>query len=87
VSALFASGHIVDAILVMVALEAAVLLVLHRRTGRGLTPGAMLSTLASGVFLMLALRCALTGAWWGFTGAAMGAGGIAHVVDLRRRWK
>ncbi len=86
-STLFASGHIVDVVLVMVALEAAVLLVLHSRTGRGLPPGALLGTLASGACLMLALRFALTGAWWGFTGAAMAAGGVAHVLDLRRRWK
>jgi hypothetical protein len=87
VSALFASGHIVDVILVLVALEGVGLIVWHRRTGRGIATGDVLSLLASGVFLMVALRCALVGAWWGTTAAALAGGGGAHLVDLARRWR
>ncbi len=84
--ALFASGHIVDLILVLVAVEAALLGVWHRRTGRGVALGAMAATLCSGAALMLAVRAALVGAWWGWVAAALLAGLVAHLVDLRGRW-
>ena len=67
---LFASGRIVDLILALVALEALGLLAYHRRTGRGPAPADALSNLLSGACLMLALRGALVGAWWGWVRAA-----------------
>ncbi len=85
-SGLFASGRIVDLILIFTVLEAAGLIVWRRRTGRGLPPGDLISTLSSGVCLMLALRCALVGGWWGWTGACLAAALLAHVTDLGRRW-
>ena len=57
---LFASGRIVDAILVLVALEAAALLLWRRRTGRGPAPVPLLCNLASGAALMLAVPLVLT---------------------------
>jgi hypothetical protein len=86
-SALFASGHIVDAILVLVVLEAALLAVWHRRTGRGVRPAALAANLCSGGALLLAVRAALVGAWWGWVGAALLAALVAHLVDLRARWR
>ena len=53
---LFASGRIVDIILVLVALEAVALLVWRRRRGRGPSPIALIGNLASGASLMLAVR-------------------------------
>jgi hypothetical protein len=85
-SALFASGHIVDAILILVVLEAALLAAWHGRTGRGVPLGAMAANLCSGAALLLAVRAALVGAWWGWVGGALLAALVAHLVDLRGRW-
>lgn len=77
---------IVDAIAVFVVLEAFVLLVYRRTTGRG--PGArvLLPNLAAGLGLLLALSAALHGAWvW--IAPALAAAGIAHALDLRARWR
>jgi hypothetical protein len=86
-SALFVSGHIVDAILILVVLEAALLAIWHARTGRGIPPGALAGTLCSGAALLLAVRAALVGAWWGWVALALLAALLAHLVDLRGRWR
>lgn len=83
----FASGRVIDAVLIAVALQAVVLVALARRTGRGVPPASLLATLAAGGFLLLALRSALIGAWWGWTGLALLAALVAHLVDLRLRWR
>jgi hypothetical protein len=87
VSGLFASGRIVDVILIITVIEALLLVALYRRTGRGVAPADLLSNLASGISLMLALRAALVGAWWGWIGLCLVASLLAHLADLRRRWR
>lgn len=81
---LFASGRIVDLILVGVTAEAVLLLVLCRSVRRFAPFGA---SIAAGAALMLALRAALTGAVWPVVAGWMLAGLAAHVADLilRRR--
>jgi hypothetical protein len=86
-SALFATGHAVDLILLLVAVEAACALAWHRHTGRGLSPAAILSLLLPGVFLLLALRGALVNAGWGWIALALLAAFAAHLQDLARRWR
>ncbi len=81
---LFASGRIVDLILVGVAVEAVLLLVLCRGAGRFAPFGA---TIAAGAALMLALRAALTGSAWPVVAGWMLVGLIAHVADLVLRRK
>ncbi|MCJ2015008.1 hypothetical protein [Methylobacterium sp. J-076] len=81
---LFASGRIVDLILVGVAAEAVLLFVLCRGFGR-FAPFA--ATLAAGAALMLALRAALTGAPWPVVAGWMLAGLVAHGADLALRRK
>ena len=83
----FASGRIVDAILVLVALEALLLVWLCRRAApvAGLSRPALLANLASGAALMLALRAALVGAPWSAVAAWMLAGLVAHLADLGLR--
>ena len=81
----FASGRIVDAILGLVAVEAVALLVLRRWTGRGPAPIALLSNLASGAALMLALRAALVQAAWPVVAGWMLAALGAHLGDLLPR--
>jgi hypothetical protein len=86
-SGLFASGRIVDFVLVLVAVEAVGLAVLYRRSGRGIAPGALVGFLGAGVALMLALRVALVGGWWGYVALFLLVAGVAHVWDLRSRWR
>lgn len=83
----FASGRLIDAVLVAVAVQAVVLVLWARRTGRGVPPASLLATLAAGGFLLVALRSALSDAWWGWTGLALLAALAAHLIDLRLRWR
>jgi len=84
---LFASGRIVDAILVLVVLEALVLLGMRARWGRGPAPGALLSNLASGAALMLALRAALTGTAWPGIAVWLAAALAAHLAEMVIRFQ
>ncbi len=83
----FASGRVIDAILLLMLAEGAALWVLHARYRRGLPPRAILTLLASGAALMLALRAALTGAPWEHVSGFLVAGLIAHLVDVASRWE
>ena len=83
-SELFASGRIVDLILGLVAVEALALVALGRR--RGIAGLDVAAALLPGVALMLALRAALTGAWWAWVAAWLAASLVAHLADLARRW-
>ena len=85
-SGLFASGRIVDLVLAITALEAALLLAYHRRTGRGPAPKDVVGMLLAGACLMLALREALVGAEWRWIALWLAAAFVAHLNDLRRRW-
>jgi len=85
VSALFASGRIVDLVLALTAAEFVALALWRRRTGRGLAAADLASALLAGVCLMLAVRAALVGAWWGWIALCLLAAGVAHVAELRRR--
>ena len=78
---------ILDLVLAGVVLEAAVLLAFHRFTGRGLGGAALLPNLVAGGFLLLAARVGLGGAAWPWMSACLLAGGLAHLVDLRQRWR
>jgi hypothetical protein len=84
---LFASGHIVDLILLIMLAEYLGLRAFLTRTGAG--RGTALSGvglyLMSGGFLLLALRIALTGGSWIWIGACLAAAGAWHVLDLHRR--
>ena len=83
---LFASGAVVDAILLLMALEGALIVLLRRRTGAGVPARDLVAMLAAGACLMLALRAALVGAAWPWIALALAAALAAHLADLRRRW-
>ena len=83
----FADGRIIDVVLLLTLAEAAALVLWHRRTGRGPRAIDVLPNLGSGFCLMLALRVALGGGWWGWIAACLLGALAAHLVDLRRRWK
>ncbi len=84
-SALFASGHVADLLLVLIAAEGA-WLEWRRRTGRP-GPRDFWPFLAAGAALVLALRLALTGGWWGWIALCLALSGAAHALDLARRWR
>ena len=83
---LLADGRVLDAILAGMGLEACFLVALHRLTGRGVAPACLLPNLCSGLCLLLAMRLALGGAWWGFVSLALLGALCLHVGDLWRQW-
>jgi len=84
---LFATGRIVDLILGLMVLEALVLIVFRRSAGHGIAPVDLVASLLAGAMLLLALRFALTGAGWLPVAACLAAALVAHLWDLRRRWR
>ncbi len=82
---LIRSGEVADVILACLVLEALVLLGWRRLSGRGMAAVEVLALLLPGVFLVLALRLALTGAAWPLISLALVAALAAHLFDLRHR--
>lgn len=82
---LFASGHIVDLILLIMLAEYLGLRALLPRFGAATALSGVGLYLLSGAFLLLALRFALTGGSWIWIGACLAAAGAWHVLDLHRR--
>jgi hypothetical protein len=79
-SAFILSGHIIDVIIAVLAIEVLVL-ALWRRTGL-VTP---IIAALPGAFLLLALRAALTDAGWLWIGFWLTVSFPAHLADLWRR--
>ncbi|MEQ9609493.1 MAG: hypothetical protein RLN99_17680 [Kiloniellaceae bacterium] len=86
-AAFFASGRAIDLVLAFMAVEAVLIFLHYRKSGRGLTPGALLSLLVPGACLLLALRAALTGADWSVLAIWLLAALVAHLADLKQRWR
>ena len=82
-----ASGRVLDWILLAMLAEAASLWGAYRVFRRGVPPAACLPSIAAGMCLLLAMRLALAGAWWGFVSATLFGGLAFHLVDLRRQWR
>ena len=81
---IFRSPHLIDVIVGFAILEGVWLAVARRRTVR---PIAIALMLLPGVLLMLALRAALADAAWPWVPAALAASLVAHMADLRERWR
>ena len=84
---LFATGRIIDLILVLVLLEVAALTAFRGLTGRGPRLSDLLPMLVSGALLLVAVRAALGDAWWGLIALPLLGALIAHLFDLRQRWR
>jgi hypothetical protein len=84
---LFRSPHLVDLILAVVVMELVAVTFIWRRRRRGVSPRALLPNLLAGVFLLLALRCALAAAPWYWLAGCLAASGLANAADLRQRWR
>lgn len=83
----FADGLIADLVLALLAIEAVALWFWRRRSGRGPALGDVAPFLVAGAGLVLALRAALTAAPWPYVAAPLALSGLAHAVDLVRRFR
>ena len=79
------NGGLIDAIIAITLVEVAALLLYHHQTKRGLSPRDYLLNVASGLCLMLALRCSLVGSSWYFIAAFLSGAGFAHTADIAMR--
>lgn len=79
------TGHIVDLVLVLMALEAIAVLGWRALRGGGPAPLPFIVNLLAGMFLLLALRAALSGAPAGTLLLMLAGAFIAHLADLRLR--
>lgn len=81
------SGRGVELILWLMVAEGIALVVYHLRTRRGIAPGNLLPNLAAGMLLLLAMRFAQAGAWWGWVCLCLLSALAAHLIDLSKRWR
>lgn len=82
---LMTGGRVVDLALACVALEAVVIWALRHRFGGGRGVAGVYANLASGAFLLLALRGALAAAGWPAIVVPLTGALVAHAVDLASR--
>lgn len=85
--ALFSSGRIIDLILLLVVAEAVLLAWVGRRGQQAGLFASIAPTLISGALLLLTVRAALAGLWWGWIASFLTLALISHVVDLALRWR
>lgn len=83
---LFASGRIIDLILIALALEVGAIGAYRGYRGRGIRASELVATAAAGACLLLALRGALAGAAWAWIAGWLLLGLGAHVADVSLRW-
>jgi hypothetical protein len=83
---LFASGRIVDLVLLLMLFEAVGSLLLNRKLARGIAPGVVIFNLGAGAALLMALRAALTHADWSAIAAWLLVALIGHAGELYVRW-
>ncbi|MGF1620499.1 MAG: hypothetical protein ACFCUR_07790 [Rhodomicrobiaceae bacterium] len=79
---LFTSGRVVDLILALMIAE---YIALWLYLGRSVVALRLAGYLASGAFLLLALRVALTDGGWIWIALFLAAAFTVHLLDLRRR--
>ncbi|OYY89534.1 MAG: hypothetical protein B7Y45_11845 [Sphingomonas sp. 28-66-16] len=77
---LFATGHAVDLVLLVMLVEAVWLRARHRWR-----VGAIARCFLPGVFMLLALRAALTGLDWRWIAGALALSFPVHLADIARR--
>jgi hypothetical protein len=84
---LLTTSGFLDAVIVLTLFEGAALTLLHARTGRGIAAASLWPNLLAGLCLMLTVRAVLGGAWWGWVALALFGALVAHLTDLRSRWR
>ena len=78
---------LVDLVIAVLALETIVLTAYHVMTGKGISPRRLLPMLGAGLFLIVAVRLALTGAGLAAIGLCLMLAGLAHAADVALRWQ
>ncbi len=84
---LAAGPWMADLALALLAVEAAAVWALGRRRPGWPSLSEIAPFLLAGAGLLVALRAALAGWDWRWIGAALAASGVAHAVDLARRFR
>lgn len=79
--------RMLDLVIVVTLIEWAALVMLWRHSGRGVPPGVLTWILLPGLCLMLAARSVMIGAPWYWLALLLLSAGIAHLIDLRSRWR
>jgi hypothetical protein len=87
VSELFATARIVDVIVGFMLLELMVLIIVRKKSGKGIATLDLAASLAAGLSLLMALRAALLHDSWMTMAAWLLLALFAHVADLARRWR
>jgi hypothetical protein len=85
-AARFADGTLLLGIVLLIAVEAALLLYLWYARGIGLAPRAWAGNLVSGALLMMAVRAALLDQPWILVAFWLLAALFAHLLDAAVRW-
>ena len=83
---LLQDGRIIEVILALMILEAAVLVAWYKLKGQGVAPVGLVVNLLAGMFLLLAVLAALQNASYWTLGLCLMAALLAHVADLAMRW-
>lgn len=78
---------LIDVVILATLVEWAALTALWKHRGRGVPPGILSWMLLPGLCLMLAVRSAMLGAPWYWLALLLMVAGLAHLVDLRGRWR
>jgi hypothetical protein len=82
----FDGTQLIDIVIIATLLEWVVLSLLRHRRQRGLPQAAIAGTLLPGLCLMLAVRSAMQGLPWYAVASLLSAAGLAHLMDIQRRW-
>jgi hypothetical protein len=80
-------GPLIDVVIALTVIECVVLVAWHHATGRGVAPRDFIVNLLSGLCLMLALRALAHQAGAGWVAFFLFAAGVAHGLDIWRRWQ
>ncbi|KPF92554.1 hypothetical protein NML43_01085 [Rhodopseudomonas palustris] len=86
-SELFARGVLVDVVLAFLVVEAVAIVGYWLWRKRGIAPADFLPGLCSGALMLLALRMVIAGTSWVLPSVCLMVAGLAHLVDVRRRWR
>ncbi len=84
---LFASGRVIDCIMLLMLMELAALILLRRKSPTGASIVALATNMLAGAALLLSLRAALTGSRWQVVSMWLLLALFAHVADLKMRWR
>jgi len=78
---------LIDVVIVATLFEWAALAALWQQRRRGVQPGMLAWMLLPGLCLMFAMRAVLLGAPWYWLALLLTCAGLAHLFDLRGRWR